>query len=87
MPLRPKVIFAVCLQFVLMTSCGPARDNHAGNESGNRLANSSSPYLKEHADNPVDWYEWGPEALQKAEKENKVIIILIAYSNIFLYRK
>ena len=81
MPLRPKVIFAVCLQFVLMTSCGPARDNHAGNESGNRLANSSSPYLKEHADNPVDWYEWGPEALQKAEKENKPLIISIGYAS------
>ena len=33
---------------------------------GNRLAQETSPYLLEHADNPVDWYPWGPEALAKA---------------------
>jgi uncharacterized protein YyaL (SSP411 family) len=47
----------------------------------NRLANSGSPYLQEHADNPVDWYEWGPEALAKAKAENKPLIISVGYSS------
>jgi len=47
----------------------------------NRLINSSSPYLKQHAYNPVDWYPWGEEALQKAKKEDKPIIVSIGYSS------
>ncbi len=46
----------------------------------NRLANSTSPYLLQHANNPVDWYPWGPEALQKAKDENKLILVSIGYS-------
>jgi uncharacterized protein YyaL (SSP411 family) len=46
----------------------------------NRLINQSSPYLLQHAHNPVDWYPWGEEALQKAKKENKVILVSIGYS-------
>ncbi|SDC63823.1 hypothetical protein SAMN04488104_10039 [Algoriphagus faecimaris] len=46
----------------------------------NRLANSQSPYLLQHANNPVDWYPWGPEALKKAEAENKPILVSIGYS-------
>jgi uncharacterized protein YyaL (SSP411 family) len=46
----------------------------------NRLAQSSSPYLLQHADNPVDWYPWGAEALQKAKDENKLILVSIGYS-------
>lgn len=46
----------------------------------NRLANSSSPYLLQHANNPVDWYPWGAEALQKAKAENKLILVSIGYS-------
>ena len=46
----------------------------------NRLTNSSSPYLLQHANNPVDWYPWGAEALQKARDENKLIIVSIGYS-------
>jgi uncharacterized protein YyaL (SSP411 family) len=49
-------------------------------EKQNRLAFASSPYLKQHADNPVDWYEWGDEALQKAKSENKPLIISIGYA-------
>jgi uncharacterized protein YyaL (SSP411 family) len=47
----------------------------------NRLASASSPYLYEHADNPVDWYEWGPEALRKAKEQNKPLIISIGYAS------
>jgi len=46
----------------------------------NRLANSTSPYLLQHANNPVDWHPWGTEALQKAKDENKLILVSIGYS-------
>ena len=46
----------------------------------NRLAQATSPYLLQHANNPVDWYPWGAEALQKARNENKLIIVSIGYS-------
>ncbi len=48
--------------------------------SPNRLAQSTSPYLKQHAYNPVDWYPWGPEALERARRENKPIFLSIGYS-------
>jgi uncharacterized protein len=47
---------------------------------GNRLANEASPYLLQHAHNPVDWYPWGPEALQRAKAEDKPILLSIGYS-------
>jgi uncharacterized protein YyaL (SSP411 family) len=46
----------------------------------NRLANSTSPYLLQHANNPVNWYPWGKEALDKAKVENKLILVSIGYS-------
>jgi len=46
----------------------------------NRLADETSPYLQQHADNPVDWYPWGEEALEKARRENKPILLSIGYS-------
>ncbi|XP_024891071.1 spermatogenesis-associated protein 20 [Temnothorax curvispinosus] len=46
----------------------------------NRLRLEKSPYLLEHATNPVDWYPWGDEALEKAKKENKLIFVSIGYS-------
>jgi uncharacterized protein len=46
----------------------------------NRLARSSSPYLQQHAHNPVDWYPWGEEALERARREDKPIFLSIGYS-------
>jgi uncharacterized protein YyaL (SSP411 family) len=46
----------------------------------NRLANETSPYLLQHADNPVDWYPWSEEALEKAMAEDKPIFLSIGYS-------
>ena len=46
----------------------------------NRLAREASPYLQQHAGNPVDWYPWGPEALEKAKREDKPILLSIGYS-------
>jgi uncharacterized protein len=49
-------------------------------EHRNRLANETSPYLLQHADNPVDWHPWGAEALEKARAEDKPILLSIGYS-------
>jgi uncharacterized protein YyaL (SSP411 family) len=46
----------------------------------NRLINEASPYLLQHAHNPVDWYPWGEEALQKAKAEDKPILVSIGYA-------
>lgn len=46
----------------------------------NRLKEQSSPYLLQHAENPVDWYPWGEEAFQKAEREDKPVFLSIGYS-------
>ena len=48
--------------------------------SRNRLAAETSPYLLQHAANPVDWYPWGPEALERARRENRPILLSIGYS-------
>src|SRR3954468_18418090 len=46
----------------------------------NRLAAETSPYLLQHAENPVDWYPWGPEALERARDEEKPILLSVGYS-------
>src|SRR5881275_524912 len=46
----------------------------------NRLVHETSPYLLQHAHNPVDWYAWGDEALEKARREDKPILVSIGYS-------
>ena len=55
----------------MTTSTSPAK---------NRLALETSPYLLQHAANPVDWYPWGPEALERARRENRPILLSIGYS-------
>ncbi len=52
----------------------------SNNKFTNRLTEASSPYLQQHAHNPVDWFPWGEEALDKAKKEDKPIIVSIGYS-------
>ncbi len=54
--------------------------NSAASLKPNHLINEKSPYLIQHAYNPVDWYPWGEEAFQKARKENKPILVSIGYS-------
>src|SRR5437899_2579888 len=46
----------------------------------NRLAQETSPYLLQHADNPVDWYPWGEEALARARSENKPVLLSVGYA-------
>jgi len=69
---------------LILAACnGPAEEQNAlaMEEQMNKLANSSSPYLLQHASNPVNWYPWGDEALQKARDEDKPIIVSIGYSS------
>jgi uncharacterized protein YyaL (SSP411 family) len=49
-------------------------------KASNRLISEKSPYLLQHADNPVDWYPWGEEAFVEAKKENRPIFLSIGYS-------
>ncbi len=67
--------------------CAQSGNDHSSSQNNgaekpvlNRLSHAKSPYLQEHADNPVDWYEWGDEALDKARREDKPLIISIGYS-------
>ena len=46
----------------------------------NRLAAATSPYLRQHQDNPVDWYEWGEEAFARARAEDRPILLSVGYS-------
>ena len=57
------------------------KDKAKDKPKANRLAKESSPYLLQHAHNPVDWYAWGPEAFERAKKENKLIFLSIGYSS------
>jgi uncharacterized protein YyaL (SSP411 family) len=52
----------------------------SGHKHTNRLSGESSPYLLQHAHNPVEWYPWGPEALARSRDENKPILLSIGYS-------
>ena len=49
-------------------------------QQANRLVQETSPYLRQHAHNPVDWYPWGEEALEKARSEDKPVMLSIGYS-------
>jgi len=62
----------------LLTKEGDAMTNN--NAVPNRLINEKSPYLLQHAYNPVDWFPWGQEAFEKAQAENKPIFLSIGYS-------
>ncbi len=55
-------------------------DDQTEHKHTNRLKNETSPYLLQHAHNPVDWYAWGPEALENAREQNKPILLSIGYS-------
>ena len=73
-----KEIFISLFLFTLMNSCMAQEENKM--KFKNKLANETSPYLLQHANNPVNWYPWGNEALEKAKAENKLMIISIGYA-------
>jgi uncharacterized protein len=67
-----KSILVSTISLLLFQSGTPPYTNH--------LVNEKSPYLQLHVHNPVDWYPWGPEALEKAKREQKPILLSIGYS-------
>src|SRR5260370_15144684 len=66
------------LQAILLLSYLPG--NSQTPVHSNRLIHEKSPYLLQHAHNPVDWYTWGPEAFEKACREDKPIFLSVGYS-------
>ena len=71
------------MDFVYSTSPGPhapVESMDKDSEYSNQLSNETSPYLLQHAHNPVDWYPWGAAALDKARRENKPILLSVGYS-------
>src|SRR5213079_1989192 len=70
----------LALTWLVTSSDASAEPTPAHPEHTNRLAHEKSPYLLQHAHNPVDWYPWGEEALNKARTEGKPILLSIGYS-------
>jgi hypothetical protein len=87
MPQRHLKFATSALVLFLMAPAVFAEDKPAASDAkpkvANRLARETSPYLLLHAHNPVDWYPWGPEAFEKAKKENKLIFLSIGYSSCY----
>lgn len=83
MNLKTIYISLIPLMFFLK-DCTPIQtampEDHSNHAHTNALINESSPYLLQHAHNPVHWYPWGEVALDKAQEENKPIIISIGYA-------
>lgn len=86
---RFRVRAAAALSALALGICLPAADPPVADLStaearatrpANRLAEEKSPYLLQHAHNPVDWFPWGEEAFEKAKRENKPILLSIGYS-------
>jgi uncharacterized protein YyaL (SSP411 family) len=72
----------LCLALLAATSgAADAPDKDKKHKHTNRLSKESSPYLLQHAHNPVDWYPWGPEAFAKAKKDGKLVFLSIGYSS------
>jgi uncharacterized protein len=78
------MFLAGCAQKADATGSPPVSSAASDSENkrpANRLGRESSPYLLQHAHNPVDWYPWGEEAFARARKENKLIFLSIGYSS------
>ena len=83
--MKPKTFTTIMAFLMLSFSCGQTRVNNNSKQSvmykyTNDLIHQSSPYLLQHAHNPVNWYPWGEKAFKKAKEENKLVIISIGYS-------
>jgi uncharacterized protein YyaL (SSP411 family) len=83
-PVRQPIVAALLSLVLSLPAGGPAdKESPQGPKAtkANRLARETSPYLLQHAHNPVDWYPWGPEAFSRAKKENKLVFLSIGYSS------
>lgn len=77
-----KTLFLLLFTILITQSCKKPKDNNMKNDFQytNNLINETSPYLLQHAHNPVNWYAWNDETLELAKKENKLILISVGYS-------
>ncbi len=77
--------YVIILPLVWLLTGGLAWQGYAwwNEPQGNRLSDEISPYLQLHAHNPVDWYPWGPEAIDRARREHKPIFLSIGYSTCY----
>ena len=89
MSLRCTRLFAI-LSLCVLGSCGQTHSQEAGKESRdakhkhtNQLIGETSPYLLQHAHNPVNWHPWGAEAFELAKKQNKPIFLSVGYSTCY----
>jgi uncharacterized protein YyaL (SSP411 family) len=84
--MKYKMLVAIFIALMLLkSSCGQTQNNKKDKMNDNHtytneLIHESSPYLLQHAHNPVKWYPWGEKALKKAKDENKMLIISIGYA-------
>lgn len=80
--LRSNIKYSlIVLTVFIYFSCKPEQEkNKTAHKYTNDLINETSPYLLQHAHNPVDWKSWNSEAFKKAKEENKLIIISVGYS-------
>ncbi len=80
-----SLVIVALVGFVVIGVCAVPREKKMStatvtHKHTNRLINETSPYLLQHAHNPVDWYPWGSEAFEQAKKEDKPIFLSIGYS-------
>ncbi len=81
--LHSQAIFRLLAAAALLAAGPATAASETGAGRSNRLAGESSPYLLLHAGNPVDWYPWGAEALEKARAEEKPIFLSVGYSTCY----
>jgi len=75
-----RLPFLLILTLVFM-SCNAQKKEKMNYKFTNKLITETSPYLLQHAHNPVNWYAWNDETLALAKKENKLLLISIGYSS------
>ncbi|MEL4457236.1 thioredoxin domain-containing protein [Lutimonas vermicola] len=77
-----KTMFLLLSVILLVNSCKKSKDQtmYQDNKFTNSLINETSPYLLQHAHNPVNWYAWNDETLELAKKENKLLLISVGYA-------
>ncbi len=80
MTCRKLNIFLSVTILISLSSCAQNESTKEKYMYTNALIHETSPYLLQHAHNPVDWYPWGDEALNKAKKENKMLLISVGYA-------
>lgn len=73
-------VLALAVGLISFNRCTSQNAMETQHKYTNKLINETSPYLLQHAHNPVNWYPWGDEALKKAKDENKLIIVSVGYA-------